>query len=177
MKRLELEAHVLVLVTLALVAFGLVMVYSATSAPAALGNGDPSSYLKRQAVYAVIGLVLLLVASRIHFRALRALAPALLGVGFALCVAVLVLGTPINGARRWLTAGPATFQPSELAKLGIAVWAAAYLSRRPAPATVSPSRTPAAGLGPWPDRGRSTGNGRGRSRYRPRRRLRDPCRA
>jgi len=46
-RRAQLEAHVLVLVTLGLVAFGLVMVYSATSAPAALGHGDPNSYLER----------------------------------------------------------------------------------------------------------------------------------
>ena len=46
-----------ILVTLGLVAFGLVMVYSATSAPAALGDGDPMSYLKRQAIYALVGLV------------------------------------------------------------------------------------------------------------------------
>jgi cell division protein FtsW len=49
---------------------------------------------------------------------------------------VLAIGTPINGARRWLTFGPAVFQPSELAKLALCVWAAAYLSRRAAPQTL-----------------------------------------
>jgi cell division protein FtsW len=124
---------VLLFVTLALVAFGLVMVYSATSAPAALGNGDPTGYLERQAAYALIGLVLLVVAARTPYRAWRKLAPALVLVALALCVAVLVIGTPVNGARRWLTFGPAVFQPSELAKLAIALWASAYLARRPAP--------------------------------------------
>jgi cell division protein FtsW len=127
------EWHVLLFVTLALVAFGLVMVYSATSAPAALGNGDPTGYLERQAAYALIGLVLLAVAARTPYGAWRKLAPALLLVSLVLCVAVLVIGTPVNGARRWLTLGPAVFQPSELAKLAIALWAAAYLARRPAP--------------------------------------------
>src|SRR5262245_1634278 len=130
MKRAQLEAHVLVLVTLGLVAFGLVMVYSATSAPAALGHGDPNSYLKRQAAYALVGFVLLLLLSRANYRALRPLAPSLVAVALFLCVAVLVVGTEVNGARRWLTFGPATFQPSELAKLALAVWAAAYLTRK-----------------------------------------------
>ena len=59
MKRGELEARLLILVTLGLVAFGLVMVYSATSAPAALGGGNPMSYLERQGTYAVLGIALL----------------------------------------------------------------------------------------------------------------------
>jgi cell division protein FtsW len=130
------EAQILVLVTLALVAFGLVMVYSATSAAAALGNTDPSYYLKRQGIYAVLGIALMLVASRVEFRALRALAPVLLFGSFVLCTLVL-LAAPVNGARRWITLGPATFQPSELAKLTLAIWAAAYLSRRKPPQTLS----------------------------------------
>jgi cell division protein FtsW len=133
----QLESRLLTLVTLALVAFGLVMVYSATSAPAALGNGDPTGYLERQAAYALIGLVLLVVAARTPYTAWRSIAPALLLVSFVLCVAVLVIATPVNGARRWLTFGPAVFQPSELAKLAIALWAAAYLARRPAPRSLS----------------------------------------
>jgi len=75
-KRAQLDVQILVLVTLALVAFGLVMVYSATSASATISNGDPNSYLKRQGIYAAIGLVLLFVFSRISFRSLRKLAHA-----------------------------------------------------------------------------------------------------
>jgi cell division protein FtsW len=129
----QLEAHLLVLITLGLVAFGLVMVFSATSAAAAIGNGDPVTYLKRQGIYAVLGLVLMIAASRVDFRALRALAPPLVLAGLALCVVVLVLGPPVNGARRWLMLGPASLQPSELAKLGLVIWAAAYLTRRRPP--------------------------------------------
>jgi cell division protein FtsW len=130
------EAQVLVLVTLGLVAFGLVMVYSATSAAAAIGDGDPGYYLKRQAIYAVLGLVLLVVAARSDFRRLRPLAPALVVTSLVLCAAVLVVAEPINGARRWLALGPAAFQPSELAKLALAVWGAAYLARRRPPQTL-----------------------------------------
>ncbi len=131
----ELQAQLLILVTLALVAFGLVMVYSATSAPAAIRHGDPSSYLKRQGIYAFLGLVGLILASRIDFRALRRLAPALLVTSLVLCAAVLAVGTQVNGARRWLSLGPAVFQPSELAKLALVVWAASYLARSRPPVT------------------------------------------
>ncbi len=124
------------LVTLGLVAFGLVMVYSASSARAALAADDPAYYLKRQALYAVVGIVALVLLSRTDYRRLRfAVAPLLLG-SFVLLVAVLALGTPVNGARRWLTYGPITLQPSELAKVALAVWIAAYLARRPAPQTI-----------------------------------------
>jgi cell division protein FtsW len=132
----RVEAQVLVLVTLALVAFGLVMVYSATSAAAAIGDGDPGYYLKRQGIYALVGLALMVGASRLDFRRLRDLAPGLLVVSLALCLAVLLFAEPVNGARRWLSFGPAAFQPSELAKLALAVWAAAYLARRKPPRTL-----------------------------------------
>ncbi len=136
MKKGQLEAHLLLFVTLGLVAFGLVMVYSATSAPAALGNGDPSSFLKRQGTYAVLGVALLILLSRAGFPMLRRIAPALVAVSGLLCLAVLVVGDPVNGARRWIAVGPAVFQPSELAKLSLAVWAAAYLSRVRPPQTL-----------------------------------------
>ena len=115
----QVAARVLVLVTLSLVAFGLVMVYSATSAAAAIGNGDPMTYLKRQGIYAALGIVLLVAASRFDNRRLWLLAPPLVLVALGLCAAVLVLGPEINGARRWLYLGPASFQPSELAKLAL----------------------------------------------------------
>jgi cell division protein FtsW len=135
-KKGQLESHVLVLVTLALVAFGLVMVYSATSAPAALAQTDPMSYLKKQGGYALFGVILMMAASRFDYRRLRLLAPGLVLTALAGCLAVLAIGVRVNGARRWIELGPATFQPSELAKLAIAVWAAAYLSRHPAPRTL-----------------------------------------
>jgi cell division protein FtsW len=132
-KRGQLDSSVLILVTLGLVAFGLVMVYSATSASAALANGDPAYYLKRQAIYAVLGIALMVAASRLDFRVLRRVAPVLVVTSLGLLLAVLVIGQSVNGARRWLTFGPAVFQPSELAKIALAVWAASYLTRRRPP--------------------------------------------
>jgi cell division protein FtsW len=101
-----------------------------------LAAGDPAYYLKRQALYALLGLGLLALMSRVNFRALRFAGAPLLAVSFFLLVAVLALGTEVNGARRWLSTGVIDFQPSELAKLALALWVAALLVRRPAPTTL-----------------------------------------
>jgi len=137
MRKGELESRLLILVTLALVAFGIVMVYSATSDPAALSGGDANYYLERQVGYALIGIVLMVVAQRSDFRRLRAFAPTLVLVSLALLAAVLLVGPPVNGARRWISLGPALFQPSELAKLALAVWAAGYLARHQPPRSLA----------------------------------------
>jgi cell division protein FtsW len=136
MKKGQLEQQLLLLVTLALVAFGLVMVYSATSASAALANGDSSYYLRKQGLYALIGVAFLLLIRRTGYRALRNLAPVLVLASIVLLLAVLAIGPTINGAQRWLQVGPAVFQPSELAKLALLLFAAAYLARRPSPRTL-----------------------------------------
>src|SRR5262249_19496422 len=136
MTRGRTEQRVLVLVTLALVAFGLVMVFSATSASAAIVNGDPMTYLIKQAVYALAGVVLLLPLSSSDSRVLRGVALMLLVGAFVLCLAVLVLAPAVNGARRWFVVGPLSVQPSELAKLALCLWACARLSRRPPPRTL-----------------------------------------
>jgi cell division protein FtsW len=132
----QFEYHLLVLVTLALVAFGLVMVYSASSARALLGSDDPAYYLKRQALYAVMGLVALVFLSRFDYRRLQLASGPMLLASFFLLVAVLGLGVAVNGARRWIPLGPLAFQPSELTKLALALWTAALLARRPAPQTL-----------------------------------------
>jgi cell division protein FtsW len=132
----QLEQRLLILVTLGLVAFGLVMVFSATSASAALGEGDPMRFLVKQGLYAGAGLVLLAVFTRVDYHALRPLAPLLLAVAFVGCVAVLAIAPSINGAQRWFLVGPISIQPAEIAKLAVLVWACAVLSRRPVPTTL-----------------------------------------
>lgn len=132
----QLEQRLLVLVTLGLVAFGLVMVFSATSASAALGAGDPMTFLVKQGTYALAGLLLLALASRFDYHRLRVMAPILLVGALALCVAVLVVAPPINGARRWFLLGSISLQPSEIAKIAVCIWTCALLARRPTPRTL-----------------------------------------
>jgi cell division protein FtsW len=145
-KRLQFEWNLLVLVTAALLLFGLVMVYSASSGSAALGNGNPLGYLERQVMYALIGVAVLVVVSRLGLERLRALAPTLVVAALVCCLGVLAVGPRINGARRWITAGPLVFQPSELAKLALVVWTAAYLSRRQPPRTLKELARPIGSL-------------------------------
>jgi len=135
-KALQFEWNMLVLVTAALVLFGLVMVYSETSGSAALGDANPLGYVERQVIYAFIGLVLLLVVSRLDLERIRALAPTLVVTALILCLGVLAVGSRINGARRWIDVGPFVFQPSELAKLALVVWTASYLANRRPPGTL-----------------------------------------
>jgi cell division protein FtsW len=135
-KRLQFEWNLLVLVTTALVLFGLVMVYSATSGSAALGNANPFGYVERQVAYAIIGVALLILISRVDLDRIRLFAPTLVVTALVLCLGVLAVGSRINGARRWIDIGPLAFQPSELAKLALVVWTAAYLSRHRPPRTL-----------------------------------------
>ena len=132
----RVESNLLVLVTLALLAFGLVMVFSATSGSATVTSGNPAYYLMRQGISAAIGVALLAILARTDYRRLRALAPTLIGASIALLLIVLAMGQVVNGARRWIGFGPLVFQPSELTKLAVAIWAASLLARRRPPQTL-----------------------------------------
>ena len=110
------------------------MVYSASSAESLLsGSGDASYYLKRYVMFALAGMVILQLASRHGLKVIRALTPLLLMSSFALTVAVMLpgVGVTVNGATRWLGAGPLQFQPSELLKVALVLYAAQLLAARP----------------------------------------------
>src|SRR3954447_4428229 len=129
-----LEYTLLYAVTLFLLAIGAVMVYSASSATSLLrGSGDPSFYLKRYVIFGVIGLVVLRVMSKHGLKLAKTFTPLLLVAGFALTAAVKLpgVGVNVNGATRWLALGPIQFQPSELLKLALILYAAQLLAARP----------------------------------------------
>ncbi len=130
----RLEYSLLYTATLCLLAFGAVMVYSASSAESLLGGtGDPSHYLKRYLLFGAIGVVALHLLSRHGLAAARRLTPPLLVVAFGLTVAAMVpgVGVTVNGATRWIAAGPIQFQPSELLKVALVLYAARLLASRP----------------------------------------------
>jgi cell division protein FtsW len=130
--RLPIEHSALLTATLCLLAGGAVMVYSASS-PAALNGGSTggASALIRFVVYGAIGLVVLRFAARAELESVRRLTGPLLAISFALMIAVRLpgIGHGTNGAQRWVGAGPFQFEPAELMKLALVLYAAHVLSR------------------------------------------------
>ncbi len=129
-----LEYSLIYTATLCLLALGAIMVYSASSAESLLdGSGDPSYYLKRYVGLAIVGLVVLHFTSRHGLQVVKAVTPVLLLVSFGLTALVMLpgFGVTVNGATRWLGAGPLQFQPSELLKLSLVLFAAQLLAARP----------------------------------------------
>ncbi len=124
----------LLLVTVSLVVFGLISVYSASSYVAQLKGLEDSYYLFQQISRAGVGFVVLAVASVIDYRLYRRVAWPLLGLTFLLLIALVLPGTEsiaprVNGARRWLDLG-FTVQPSELAKISVVLWTAAVAVKK-----------------------------------------------
>ena len=116
----------------ALVSIGLVMVFSASSATAYAAHHDTAFYLKRQLMWLAVALVAGYFAYRCDYHVLRKSAPLLI-VGIALSLVVVLIphiGMVSGGARRWLGAGPISFQPSEFAKLALVIYLAAALSSK-----------------------------------------------
>src|SRR3954463_6048937 len=129
-----LEYSILYTATLCLLAVGSVMVYSASSAESLLqGSGDPSFFFKRYLVFGLLGLAALHLASRKGVDVAKQLTGPLLGLSFALTVAVMLpgIGVTVNGATRWLGAGPVQFQPSELLKVTLVLYGASLFASRP----------------------------------------------
>lgn len=126
------DEQLLWLLTFALFAFGAVMVYSASSGNAALQvDGDTVGYLKRYLVIGAVGFVVMRLASRFDLNLLRQLTPLALIAAGVLLVAVLFIGTEINGAKRWIGVGMFSFQPSEVAKLALVLYAAMLIAQDP----------------------------------------------
>jgi len=123
---------VLVVVILALTLLGIVMVYSASGIKALDALDDPRYFLGWQSLWAALGLVGMLAATRIDYHRYRMLALPLLVGALALLAAVLVpgIGTSVNGAARWLRAGPVGLQPAEFAKLALILYLAFWLGAR-----------------------------------------------
>jgi cell division protein FtsW len=124
--------YVLLLSVFVLCMLGLVMVLSASSIDALRQGTSGWTYFGRQALWATLGVVALVVAYRTPHRIVRALVVPGLLIVFALNVAVAIprVGVQVNGARAWFDLGPFGFQPSELLKLVLLVYAADLLSRR-----------------------------------------------
>jgi len=133
--RLQSFDQVLVWVTVALLAWGLVMVYSATIAMPdnpKFARYAHTHFLVRHFLWLAVAFVAALIAFQIPVAKWEKMAPWLFVIALLLLCAVLLpqLGKGVNGARRWLVIGPISFQPSELAKFAVLLYAADYMVRK-----------------------------------------------
>ena len=118
-------------VVIALLGFGVVMVYSASVIEATVVFRDPQYFLKRQAVYAAVAFAVMLVMSQIDYHLWRRFTYPILGVVTALMImSVVGFGHTGGGAARWLAIGPIHIQPSEAAKLALVLWLAYSLEKK-----------------------------------------------
>ncbi|NMA95265.1 MAG: stage V sporulation protein E [Clostridiales bacterium] len=115
--------------TLILVCIGVVMVFSASFYYAQQKFGDSYYFFKRQGIWAIMGLGGMVFMSKFDYHRLRKFSWLFLIGSFALLILVLIVGVPINNAKRWLQIGPLSLQPSEVAKISLIVFLADYLSK------------------------------------------------
>ena len=121
----------LLVIIFMLLTFGLVMVFSASSANAHYAYGDATYFFKRQFIWAVTGVVIMFVVSRFHYKKLERYANLIYLITIVMLLLVPLIGKEINGARRWLGIGSLTFQPSEFVKISLVMFLAKSLSEHP----------------------------------------------
>jgi cell division protein FtsW len=128
------EYNMLLTATLCLLALGAVMVFSASSTTRVLNDGglsDSAFYLKRTLMFGALGLLIMHLTARHGLKLVRDLTPLILAVSLFLLLAVLAVGTDVNGASRWIGGGSLQIQPSELAKVALVLYGADLIARKP----------------------------------------------
>ncbi|MGH8982132.1 MAG: FtsW/RodA/SpoVE family cell cycle protein [Acidimicrobiales bacterium] len=123
----------LVLSTVLAAVIGVVMVYTATRGGLLRLGTSPTHFLKRQLLYVLLGVVVMVLVGLFDYRKLEAFGMAIYGLALLILVAVMVphVGSHTLGSERWFTLGPLQIQPSEFAVLGMVVAIATFCSRRP----------------------------------------------
>jgi cell division protein FtsW len=121
----------LLIIVLTLVCTGIVTVYSASSFQAARDQGDASYYFQRELMWAILGIVAMLLTLRVDYRQWRRFSLVGMLIILPLLVIVLWFGVNVYGASRWLSLGSFfSFEPSELTKLVLALYIADWLARK-----------------------------------------------
>ncbi|WP_304943247.1 FtsW/RodA/SpoVE family cell cycle protein [Vallitalea guaymasensis] len=111
----------LVAIVVILIVFGIIMIYSSSYYYSIDMYNDSTHYLKKQIVWGVLGIVVMMIVSRIDFHIFNRFALLIYIMSLGFLVLVLLVGKEIKGAKRWLIIGPVNFQPSEFAKLMIII--------------------------------------------------------
>ncbi len=123
------------LMVVLITAYGTLMVFSAGTAYAEARYNDALYFIKKQTVWLLIGFAVMILSSRIDPSVYKRFTPHLYGVTLFLLILVLAVGFVGNGAQRWISIGPITIQPSEIAKLSIIMMLSFYFEKYEALAT------------------------------------------
>jgi len=122
---------ILLISALTLLGIGLVMVFSSSAVTANLNYGDSLYFFKKQAIWAVISLTVMIIVINFNFLALRDVAVPLMLLAILLLVLVVTpLGTDVKGSSRWFALGPMRFSPSELAKVAMVMFMAKAMAMK-----------------------------------------------
>lgn len=128
------DYHLLMIIVALLTSIGLVMVLSASMASAGNDSGSVWSVFFRQLVMVVVGLISMWIVLRMRVELIRSLSTAALILSFVLLILVVIPGIGIGleetGARSWLSIGGITMQPSEIAKIALALWGSKLLAEK-----------------------------------------------
>jgi rod shape determining protein RodA len=109
---------------------GVVMVYTATRGELLANGEDTHTFLKKQALFVFIGVVVMVIVAVFDYRRLEQFATPIYIVTILALLGVFAIGSTANGAARWFTIGPLELQPSEFAVIGLIITVAAYCHRR-----------------------------------------------
>jgi len=128
LKKNKVADRIMLLTVIALGIFGSFMIFSASTAYADIRFSDPYYFVRRQALWASLGIASMLLFSKIPLNKIKKYTPAVYGGTLFLLLLVPLFGSEAGGAKRWLALGPFTFQPYELAKSALVLVLAYYFS-------------------------------------------------
>lgn len=130
MKKLGYDGKVVLVLTLSLLLIGLIGVYSSSRIWAGYLYNDSHYYVKRQFLFMIIGIILMIVGMKINKKVLYKYSNLILFVGFLLLILVLIpgIGVERNGSRSWFSFGSLAIQPAEIFKVCMIIYASKYLS-------------------------------------------------
>ena len=112
-----------------LLGLGIITVLSASSPTALAKTGNSYGYVERQIISAVIGIIFMFGLSKLDYRFWQKKYKVIFAGSIALLLAVPIIGVSSGGAKRWIAIGPISFQPSEIAKVGVIIFYAAWLTK------------------------------------------------
>ncbi len=125
------KEKILFYATILLSIFGVIMVYSSSYIWAEYKYNNPYKYLISQSLFVIMGIILMIIISKINYKIYKEKAKLIIGICFLLLVLVLIpgIGTVRNGSRSWFGIGGLGIQPSELAKIGLIIFCSKYLEK------------------------------------------------